>query len=126
MAGLRYGLLLLIAFVFGVCVPVRAFADQAGAMRYNYVSKNMEFYDGTRWYNFGLGLALGACSREGAMEFDSLLAAYQVCNGTAWIKIVGIPTLSPCSNKGAMNFNGSTMLVCNGLLWTNIKGMPSV
>lgn len=126
MACWRYGLLLLIAFVFEVCAPVHAFANQAGAMRYNYVSKNMEFHDGTRWYNFGLGLALGACSREGAMEFDSLLAAYQVCNGTVWIKIVGIPTLSPCSKKGAMNFSGSTMLVCNGLLWTNIKGVPSV
>jgi hypothetical protein len=100
--------------------PARA--EQAGTMRYNSSTKMMEFYDGSAWYNFGIGLGLGACTTEGQMDFDNLLSNYKFCNGTTWIRIIGIPTLAVCSKKGEMDFNGSTFLVCNGLLWTNIKG----
>jgi hypothetical protein len=101
--------------------PARA-AEQAGTMRFNSGTKMMEFYDGHAWYNFGIGLALGACGTAGMMDFDNLLSNYKFCNGTSWIRIIGIPTLAVCSKKGEMDFNGSTFLVCNGLLWTNIKG----
>lgn len=120
----KYGVALLIALLMAIYTPVRAFADHAGEMRYNQMTQRLEFHDGNQWYNFGLGVALGLCSKEGALDFDPLLATYQMCNGTFWIKIVGLPTLSPCTKKGAMDFNGSTFLVCNGLLWTNVKGAP--
>lgn len=100
--------------------------DRAGSMRYNPVSRQMEFYDGTRWYNFGLGLALGTCNTPGAMDYEPLiLISYQYCNGTNWVKIVGIPTLAVCNRAGMIDFRQSTFMVCNGLLWANIKG-PAV
>ncbi len=121
----KCGFYLLFAMLMTILFSSPAWSDHAGEMRYNYTTQRLEFHDGTQWYNFGLGVALGACSREGAMDFDNLLASYQVCNGTVWIKIVGIPTLSPCTKKGEMNYSGGTFLVCNGLLWTNVKGAPS-
>ncbi len=114
--------ILLLVFLF----PGQAQADRAGEIRYNYTTQRLEFHDGAQWYNFGLGVGLGACTKEGDLEFDNLLASYQVCNGTTWIKIIGIPTLAACTKKGEMDFNGSTFLVCNGLLWTDVKGAPSV
>ncbi|MFN3827062.1 MAG: hypothetical protein ACK4NR_05480 [Micavibrio sp.] len=120
----KYGGVLLFAMLAMLAMPLAAYGDHAGEMRYNSTTQRLEFHDGSEWYNFGLGITLGLCNKEGALEFDNLLATYQMCNGTFWIKIVGIPTLSPCSKKGAMDFNGSTFLVCNGLVWTNIKGGP--
>lgn len=111
-----------IVMLFASPAPARA-QDREGSMRYNAASKQMEFYDGTRWYNFGLGVALGVCDKPGAMEYEPLiLISYQYCNGTNWVKIVGIPTLSLCNSNGAIDYRQSTFMVCNGLLWTNIKG----
>jgi len=101
-------------------------ADVEGTMRYNEVSKQMEFYDGVRWYNFGLGVILGTCTQAGAMDYEPLLlTSYQYCNGTHWVKIVGIPTLAVCPTAGMIEYRQSTFMVCNGLLWTNIKGFAA-
>ena len=105
--------------------PVMA-QDVEGSMRYNQITKQMEFYDGVRWYNFGLGVILGTCDQPGAMDYEPLLLiSYQYCNGTNWIKIVGIPTLAVCPKAGMIEYRQSTFMVCNGLLWTNIKGLAS-
>ncbi|HEY8189999.1 MAG TPA: hypothetical protein VIF12_04895 [Micavibrio sp.] len=112
------------AFLFVLHCAHPAAAQQAGTREYNYVTHQMKFYDGSQWYNFGIGAALGACANEGSMEYDPLvITSYKYCNGTNWIKVVGIPTLAFCSSAGAMDFDGSTYLVCNGLVWTNIKGI---
>lgn len=122
-AHLWFGVVCLFMMLFAK--PLYA-ADVEGSMRYNHASKQMEFYDGTRWYNFGIGLILGSCSQEGALDYEPLiLTSYQYCNGSNWVKIVGIPTLVICTKAGAMEYNGTTFLVCNGLLWTNIKGFPA-
>ncbi|MBU0858637.1 MAG: hypothetical protein KJ667_01750 [Alphaproteobacteria bacterium] len=94
-------------------------------MRYNNVSKRMEFHDGSGWFNFGLGLPVGACGKEGEMDFDPLLTilgSYRFCNGTNWIQIVGLTTLALCSKKAAIEVSGNKLQVCNGTFWVNIKG----
>ncbi|MDB5490861.1 MAG: hypothetical protein JWO78_710 [Micavibrio sp.] len=118
----KHGLRVIVFCLYTMMFANAAQAATAGTRDYNYTTHQMQFFDGTKWYNFGLGLALGTCTTEGAMDFEPILSTYQVCNGTYWIKIVGIPTLAVCTKKGAMEFNGSTYLVCNGLLWTDIKG----
>lgn len=94
-------------------------------MHYNFVTKQFQFFDGSGWYNLGIGLALGACSRPGMLDYDPLLlVSYKYCNGTNWIRVVGVPTLSFCSGSGKTDFRLGTFMVCNGLLWTSIKGFP--
>jgi hypothetical protein len=104
------------------CIP--AYADIPGERRYNFVTHQLEFYDGSGWYNFGLGLSLGACTQEGSMEFNDLLSLYQYCDGTLWIRLVGIPTLSGCATKAEMDYFSDSYFYCNGLVWVNMKGPP--
>ena len=122
----KHSLWAIIFCVFTTCFAGSAQAAiQAGTRDYNFTTHQMQFYDGSNWYSFNIGIPLGVCTpaQEGAMDFDNVLAVYQVCNGTNWVKIVGIPiALAFCSNKGEMEFTGGTYRVCNGLLWTNIKG----
>lgn len=119
-----YRLILLVVFL--LFIPHIAYAQQAGNMKYNFTTKQYQFFDGAQWYNLGLGVALGACTKEAAMDFEPLvITSYRYCNGTHWIRIVGVPTLSFCSRAGMMDFIGSTYRVCNGLVWTNIKGLPA-
>lgn len=99
-----------------------AYADQAGSMRYNPTDKQMEFYDGSAWYNLALTVPLGSCTEEGSMDFDTILSSYKFCNGTSWVRVLGVVTLAACTQKGEMEFSSGSYFVCNGLLWTNIKG----
>lgn len=105
-----------------------AAANQAGSMRYNDVSKRMEFHDGTGWFNFALGVPVGGCTREGEMDYDPLLGilgSYRYCNGSLWIQVLGVTTLDVCSSKAAIEVTGNKLQVCNGLFWVNIKGLPA-
>jgi hypothetical protein len=100
-----------------------SYADKPGERRYNYATKKMEFYDGTNWYNFNLGVPLGGCTKEGEMEFNNLLSLYQYCNGSNWIRLIGSITLSGCSPKAKMDYFNNTYMYCNGLVWVNMKGL---
>jgi hypothetical protein len=120
---LTAGAFLLLLLQFLIANP--AAAQQAGAMRYNGTTNKMEFYDGTGWYNFGLGLPVGSCSTPGTMDYDPLLTilgSYRFCNGTSWIQIIGLTTLTPCAQKATIEVSGDKLQVCNGLFWVNIKG----
>jgi hypothetical protein len=118
-------LVLFLSFICAVLTafPAPAFADVAGERRYNFVTKKYEFYDGTDWYNFELGVPLGACTNEAEMEFSTLLSLYQYCDGTNWIRLVGTPTLSFCSQAGTLDYFSSSYYYCNGLVWVNMKGV---
>lgn len=113
--------------LFFICVTLAGAsahaADIAGQRRYNYVTKKYEFYDGTNWYNFELGLPLGACVTEAEMEFSTLLNLYQYCNGTNWIRLVGTITLGVCPQVGLMDYFSNSYYYCNGLVWVNMKGL---
>ncbi len=126
----KYGVRLLLALLFITVWAPNAHAQQAGTMRYNAAAKQYEFYDGTRWYYFGLGIALGACTNEAAFEYDPLLVipSYKFCNGTNWIRIVGITTLAVCSQARAIDYRNNSFMYCDGLFWNNMKGAisPSV
>lgn len=123
----KYGLRLLFALLFMVAWPMAAHAQQAGTKRYNVVARQYEFYDGTRWYYLGLGVALGACSDEAAFEYDPLLVipSYKFCNGTNWVRIVGITTLAVCTQPLAIDYRSNTFMYCDGLFWNNMKGAIS-
>lgn len=114
----RVGIFLFVLVAFSSA----AFAYKAGERRYNYVTKKYEFYDGSDWYNFNIGLPLGGCTREAEFEFNNTLSLYQYCNGTNWIRLVGIPTLTGCSGKAKMDYFSNTYMYCNGLVWVNLKG----
>lgn len=118
------------ALLFIMVWPLSAQAQQAGTMRYDNVAKQYEFYDGTSWYYFGLGLALGSCTQEAAFDYDPLLVvpSYKYCNGSNWIHIVGLVTLTACTQAGALDYRDGSFMYCNGLLWNNMKGAlsPSV
>jgi hypothetical protein len=125
--------ILLSAFL---CVFVMLFANPAkaqtaGTMRYNDISSQMEFFDGSQWFNFGieLGLDLGGCSKAGEMEYDPLLllGSYKYCNGAIWIRIVTIPvSLHFCvgTQAGTIDYDAGrkTFLMCNGVAWASMKG----
>lgn len=118
----------LVLFLSFICalvaaVPAPAYADIAGERRYNFVTKKYEFYDGADWYNFELGVSLGACTNEAETEFSTLLGIFQYCNGTNWIRLVGTPTLSFCSQAGMMDYFSNSYYYCNGLVWVNMKGL---
>src|SRR5262245_37591164 len=115
-------ILALVTLILELCLHA-AHADQAGERRYNFTTKKYEFYDGSNWYNFNLGIALGVCSSEGAWDFDTLLSAYEYCDGDNWIKIVGTPTLSGCSPAAKMDYFSNSYYYCNGLVWMNMKGL---
>ena len=102
-----------------------AAAQTAGTMRYNATIKNMEFYNGSNWFGFGLGVGLGACpaASEGTMEYDGLLNSYRLCNGTVWVTLLGTPTLAVCGSVGSIDYRSNTFMYCNGLLWMNLKGV---
>ena len=123
---IRRAAALIILLLFVQCGGVQnASAQQAGSMRYNNISKKMEFHDGTGWFNFAIGVPVGGCSTEGAMDFDPLLGilgSYRFCNGTQWIEILGVTTLAICTKLGEIEVTGSKLQVCNGLFWVNIKG----
>ena len=55
----RFVLFLCLICTFLAAASAPAFADIAGERRYNFVTKKYEFYDGTDWYNFELGIPLG-------------------------------------------------------------------
>ena len=115
--------ILLLLVQFGVMQ--NASAQQAGSMRYNDISKKMEFHDGSDWFNFALGIPVESCSSEGTMDFDPLLGilgSYRFCDGTNWIEIVGVTTLALCGKLGEIEVTGNKLQVCNGLFWVNIKG----
>lgn len=130
MSHQKYGVRLLLALLFITVWSSSAHAQQAGTMRYNNAAKQYEFYDGTRWYYFGLGIALGSCTNEAAFEYDPLLVipSYKFCNGSNWIRIVGITTLAICSQVRAIDYRSNTFMYCDGLFWNNMKGAisPSV
>lgn len=114
-------------FLMQFISPAQAYA-QSGSMRYNDISKSMEFHDGNAWHNFLLGLPVGPCSHEGEMDFDpllSVLGTYRFCNGTDWIQVLGVTTLDFCSQKAAIEVTGNKLQVCNGIFWVNIKGLPA-
>jgi hypothetical protein len=50
---------------FWLRLSAPAFADVAGERRYNFVTKKYEFYDGTDWYNFELGVPSGCLYERG-------------------------------------------------------------
>ncbi len=115
----------IMATLLHCAVANAAHAQQAGTMRYNNVSKKMEFYDGDGWFNFALGVPVGACASEGTMDFDPLLGilgSYRYCNGANWIEILGVTTLALCVKLGEIEVSGNKLQVCNGLFWVNIKG----
>jgi hypothetical protein len=75
------------------CRPGSRLCRYSRERRYNFVTKKYEFYDGADWYNFELGVSLGACTNEAETEFSTLLGIFQYCNGTNWIRLVGTPDL---------------------------------
>ena len=123
----RYGVRLILALLFTLVWGHGAQAQQAGTMRYNNAAKQYEFYDGTRWYYLGLGIALGSCTSEAAFEYDPLLIipSYKFCNGTNWIRIIGVTTLATCSQPRAIDYRSNTFMYCDGLFWNNMKGAAS-
>jgi hypothetical protein len=119
----RFVLFLCLVCVVLAAASAPAFADVAGERRYNFVTKKYEFYDGTDWYNFELGVPLGACTNEAETEYSTLLGMFQYCNGTNWIRMVGTPTLSFCSQAGMMDYFSNSYYYCNGLVWVNMNGL---
>lgn len=103
-------------------LPYPAMAQSTGEMHYSTPDTRYEFFDGSNWYDFDLGIPLGVCTKEAEMEFDTLLSTYKYCNGTFWIPVAGIVTLSVCTKKGEINFFNGTYHFCNGLLWVRMKG----
>ncbi len=102
-----------------------SYAQHAGTLDYNTISKTYEFFDGANWYSVLATPSLSGCTQEGAMDFNNLLSVYQFCNGSKWVRIHGLVTLSICSNKAEMNYTGGSYFYCNGLLWVNMKGAQS-
>jgi hypothetical protein len=97
-------------------------ADTAGTMRYNATASKMEFFNGTQWYFFSVGLPVGACTQAGSMDYNTLLGAFQFCDGSNWNQILGGLTLNVCPTPGMMDYRNSTFMYCNGLLWLDMKG----
>ncbi len=127
-------LLSMILSVFVMFFANPAKAQTAGTMRFNETSKQMEFYDGSQWFNFGieLGLDLGGCTQEGMMDYDPLLVlgSYKYCNGSIWIRIVTIPiSLNFCLGTvaGTLDYDvgRKTFVMCNGVAWASMKGLPA-
>jgi hypothetical protein len=103
--------------------PGSALADPPGTLRFNDSSKRYEFYSGSNWYLFSVGVGVVACSKKAALDFNNAVSAYRYCNGTVWIPIVGTPTLIACTKKGAMDFFNTSYHYCNGLVWMNMRGL---
>ncbi len=118
----RTVLFLSVVLWFGLVASPASSADQASTRRYNFVTKKMEFFDGTDWYNFNLGVALGACTNEAEMEYNTVLNLYQYCDGINWIRLIGALTLSGCSPAAKMDYFDDTYKYCNGLVWVDMKG----
>ncbi len=121
----------LLVWVF--CIFVMLFANPvnaqtSGTMRYNSTAKKMEFFDGSQWFNFGISIGVGACTKAGAMDYDTLLGSYKYCNGATWVSIAVVPiSLYFCigTRPGTINYDSvrKSFLMCNGLAWTNMKGL---
>jgi hypothetical protein len=113
---------LLLCFGLFIFVPAPVRAQAAGEMHYNTVDNRYEFFDGSNWFDFDLGIALGVCANEAEMEFDTLLSTYKYCNGVNWMLVAGTLTLSVCTAKGEMDFFSAAYHFCNGALWVKMKG----
>ncbi|MEZ5919354.1 MAG: hypothetical protein R3D66_05455 [Alphaproteobacteria bacterium] len=105
-----------------IILPYSALAQNTGEMHYSTPDTRYEFFDGSNWYGFDLGIPLGVCTKEAEIEFDTLLSTYKYCNGAFWIPVAGIVTLSGCTQKGEVDFFNSAYHFCNGLLWVRMKG----
>ncbi|MEZ5814621.1 MAG: hypothetical protein R3E13_07900 [Alphaproteobacteria bacterium] len=113
---------LLLCFGLFTVVPAQTWAQTAGEMHYDTVDNRYEFFDGSDWFDFDLGITLGVCANEAEMEFDTLLSTYKYCNGTNWMPVAGTLTLSVCAAKGKMDFFSGAYHFCNGALWIKMKG----
>lgn len=119
---MRSGLLLAIAFIFGVTARAACLSPAGVAGQLTYFSSEVYFCDGNVWVPTTVSDTGVSCSTAGQIQKSS--TDIQYCNASHWISMKGTQSSGTCSTAGNVRYNSSSAWTewCDGSNWKATTG----